>query len=109
VWVKNTAGGDVFQVAPLAMNVDGLKKAIAPRMDPQEQAAIKIYDHQGQAMEHTSQGGKRRRGTPSDCDKPRRSPRLVLPSKKKMGLQIGFRCLFIRRLPSRTVVLVSFA
>ena len=50
VWVRDLNGAVLFQGFPTVMNVDGLKKAIAPRMDPQGQAAITIYDHQRQAM-----------------------------------------------------------
>ena len=48
----------MFQVAPLAMNVDGLKRAIRAKLGPDytgNVAAIKIYDHQGQAMVYPEQ------------------------------------------------------
>ena len=58
VWVKNTAGGDVFRVYLTDLDVDGLKKAIKAELGTDytgNAPAIKIYDHQGQAMEHPEQ------------------------------------------------------
>ena len=58
IWVRNYAGGDLFRVYLTDLDVDGLKKAIKAELGTDytgNAPAIKIYDHQGQAMEHPEQ------------------------------------------------------